>query len=107
MQKSVSISRLCLAVCIVALLATAVLTSTFSGLLPIFAFVALVAIVPIIKGSRTQKIVAEVIFVIAATAVCLASMAYFSERKRYEEIKQKHHRQHTFFKMQTNHYFTV
>jgi uncharacterized membrane protein (GlpM family) len=107
MQKSISLSRVCLVVCIVALLSTAVLTSRFSGLLPIFAFLALLAIVPIARGRRTQKIVAAVILAIAFTAVWLASMAYFSERRHYEKIKQKHLQQQTSYDAQSNPHVTV
>ena len=81
---------MCLVVCVILLLSTAVLTSTFSGLLPIFGFVALLAIIPIARGNRTQKIAAAVILAIAVTAVSFALLAYISERQRFERIRKTH-----------------
>ena len=87
MKKAVSLSRMCLTVCIITLLSTAVLTSTFSGLLPIFGFVMLLAVIPLARGNRTQKIVAAVILAIAATAASFAFLAYKSERQRFERAR--------------------
>ena len=88
MKKSVSLSRICLAICIILLLATAITTSTLGGLMPVFGFVALLDVIPIVKGNRTQKIVAAVILVIALTLLIFAFQGFKLERQRLERMRK-------------------
>jgi glucan phosphoethanolaminetransferase (alkaline phosphatase superfamily) len=90
MKKSDSLSRLCIIVSVITLLSTAVLTSKFSGLLPIFVFVTLLAVIPIFRGNRTQKILAAIIFSIAVAATSFALLAYLSERERFKRMRKTH-----------------
>ncbi len=90
MKKSDSLSRLCIIVSVITLLSTAVLTSRFSGLLPIFVFVTLLAVIPIFRGNRTQKILAAIIFSIAVAATSFAVLAYLSERERFKRMRKTH-----------------
>ena len=88
MKKSVSLSRICLVVCVITLLATAVVTSPFGSLLPVFGFVALVALVPLFRGNRPQKIVAAVILAIAVTLFIFAIEDFKLQRQRLEKIRK-------------------
>ena len=90
MKKSDSLSRLCLIVGVITLLSTAVLTSRFSGLLPIFVFVTLLAVIPIFRGNRTQKILAAIILSIAVTASSFALLAYLTEREKFKSMRKTH-----------------
>jgi O-antigen ligase len=89
MKKSVSLSRICLVVCIIILLATAIVTSPFGSLLPVFGFVALLAVIPLVRGNRTQKIVAAVILAIAATLFIFAIEDFKFQRQRMERIRKQ------------------
>jgi hypothetical protein len=90
MKKSVSLSRICLVVCAIILFATAVVTSPLGSLLPIFGFVALLAVIPLIRGNRTQKIVASVILAIAVTLFIFAIGDFKLQRQRVERIRKAH-----------------
>jgi hypothetical protein len=90
MKKSVSLSRICLVVCIIILLATAIVTSTLGSLLPVFGFVALLAVIPLVRGNRTQKIAAAVILAIAATLFIFAIEGFKLQRQRLERMRKTH-----------------
>jgi O-antigen ligase len=90
MKKSVSLSRICLVVCIIILLATAIVTSTLGSLLPVFGFVALLDLIPLVRGNRTQKIVAFVILAIAVTLFIFAIEGFKLQRQRFERMRKTH-----------------
>ena len=90
MKKSVSLSRICLVVCVIILLATAVVTSPLGSLLPVFGFVALLAVIPLVRGNRSQKIVATVILAIAVTLFIFAIGDFKLQRQRLERMRKTH-----------------
>ena len=90
MKKSVSLSRICLVVCIIILLAAAIVTSPFGSLLPVFGFVALLDLIPLVRGSRPQKIVAVVILAIAVTLFIFAIEDFKLQRQRMERMRKTH-----------------
>ena len=90
MKKSVSLSRICLVVCIIILLATAIVTSPFGSLLPVFGFVALLDLIPLVRGNRTQKIVAIMILAIAVTLFIFAIEDFKLQRQRMEGMRKTH-----------------
>jgi O-antigen ligase len=90
MKKSVFLSRICLVVCIIILLATVIVTSTLGSLLPVFGFVALLAVIPLFRGNRTQKIAAAVILAIAATLFIFAIEGFKLQRQRLERMRKTH-----------------
>ena len=88
MKKSVSLSRICLVVCSVILLATAIVTSPLGSLLPIFGFVALLTVIPLVRGNRTQKIVAAMILAVAVMLFIFAIEGFKLQRQRMQGIKK-------------------
>jgi hypothetical protein len=96
MKKSVSLSRICLVVCIIILLATAIVTSTLGSLLPVFGFVALLAFIPLVKGSRAQKVVAAMVLAIAVTLLIFSFKDFKMQRQRLERMRKTHIRHQIF-----------
>ena len=90
MKKSVSLSRICLVVCIVILLATAIVTSPLGSLLPVFGFVALLAVIPLVSGKRTQKVMAAVIIAIAVTLIIVSFEDFKLQRQRLRRMRKTH-----------------
>lgn len=90
MKKSVSLSRICLVVCIVILLATAIVTSPLGSLLPVFGFVALLAVIPLVSGKRTQKVMAAVIIAIAVTLIIVSFEDFKLQRQRLKRMRKTH-----------------
>ncbi len=87
-MKQESIARIILIISIIILFSTGVMTTTTGSLLPIFAFVVVLNIVPIAMGSRNQKILAFVVLFISAF---LASWAFqgIKHEKHMRERAQK------------------
>ena len=66
------------------------MTSTLGSLLPVFGFVALLDIIPLVRGNRTQKLVAFAILAIAVTLFIFAIEGFKLQRQRLERIKKTH-----------------
>jgi hypothetical protein len=90
MKKSDSLSRICLVVCIIILIAAAIVTSPLGSLLPVFGFAMLLDLIPLIRGNRPQKIMAVVILAIAVTLFIFAIKGFKLQRQRMEGIRKTH-----------------